>query len=244
MRSVDEIHHDLDLWGFGQIGDHGAISTIIGTVEVKTVVMTWIVMILVALFTFCATRKMRVNNPSKLQVTIEELFLFIRGLVYDNIDYRKGAGLVCFVFALFTFLLFSNLWGLVPTMMSPTADLNTTFGMALVVFILVQVIGLRYKKGHYFKHYIEPVPVFLPLTIVEEFSKPITLAFRIYGNIYAGEVLIAVLLGLFSVTTALMGGFIASVVWLAFSIFVGCIQAFIFSMLTIAYTSQQISEEH
>ncbi len=244
MRSVDEIHHDLDLWGFSAMGNHGVWSTPIGDINIKTIVMTWVVMILVALFTVIATRGMKANKPSKLQVTIEEVFMFLRGLVYENIDYKKGAGLICFIFTLFLFLLFSNLWGLIPTMMSPTADLNTTLGMALVVFLMVQVIGLRYKKGKYFKHYIEPMPFFLPLTLVEELSKPITLSFRIYGNIYAGEVLIAVLLGLFSVAAAFMGGFLASVVWLAFSIFVGCIQAFIFTMLTIAYTSQQVSSDH
>ncbi|GBF35641.1 ATP synthase F0 sector subunit a [Desulfocucumis palustris] len=244
MRGLEEVHEDLDFWGFLHLGHHGVVPTPIGDVNVKTLVMTWVIMILAALFTVAATRAMKVNKPGKLQLMVEEMFLFIRGLVYDNIDYRKGAGMVCLLFTLFLFLLFSNLWGLIPTMMSPTADINTTLGMALMVFLLVQVIGLKYKGLSYFKHFLEPVPFFLPLTIIEELSKPITLAFRIYGNIYAGEVLIAVLLGLFSLTVTLMGGFLASVIWLAFSIFVGFIQAFIFTMLTIAYISQQTAEHH
>lgn len=244
MKGLEEVHKELDFWGFLHMGDHGVLPTPIGDVNIKTLVMTWVVMILIALFTVAATRAMKLDRPGKLQLMVEEIFQFLRGLVYENIDYRKGAGLMCLIFTLFIFLLFCNLWGLIPTMMSPTADINTTLGMALMVFLLVQILGLRYKGGKFFKHFIEPVPFFLPLTIVEELSKPITLAFRIYGNIYAGEVLIAVLLGLFVGVLNYLGGFIPSVIWLAFSIFVGFIQAFIFTMLTIAYVSQVVAEHH
>nr|WP_242826084.1 F0F1 ATP synthase subunit A [Desulfurispora thermophila] len=242
--SLEQVHENLDLWGFLEIGHHGVLPTAIGNVNVKTLVMTWIVMGLIILFTVSATRNMRVDRPGKLQLIMEELFQFLRGLVYENIDPKKGAGLMCLILSLFTFLLFSNLWGLVPTMMSPTADVNTTLGMAIMVFLLVQVLGIKYKGAKFFKHFIEPFVFFLPLVIVEELAKPITLAFRLYGNIYAGEVLIAVLLALIGLTATFLGGFIPSVIWLAFSIFVGFIQAFIFTMLTIAYISQVTAEHH
>lgn len=238
--SMEEVHERLNVWNF----PHHPVDLGFGPVNLKTLVMTWIVMLLVAIFTVAATRNMKVDRPGKLQLIVEELFQFLRGLVYENMDPKKGAGLLCLVFSLFIFLLFSNLWGLVPTMMSPTADVNTTLGLALMVFVLIQVMGIRYKGLGFFKHFLQPFPFFLPLTIVEELSKPLTLAFRLYGNIYAGEVLIAVLLGLFSITVDLLGGFIASVVWLGFSIFVGFIQAFIFTMLTIAYISQVVADEH
>lgn len=244
MRGVEEIHEDLDVWGFFDIGHHGLVNTPIGDVNVKTIVMTWVVMILVGVFTVAATRNMKVDRPSKLQLMVEEIFLFLRGLVYENIDYKKGAGLMCLIFTLFIFLLFSNLWGLVPTMMSPTADVNTTLGMALTVFLLVQVLGFRYKGVGFLRHFIQPYVPFLPIVIIEELSKPITLSLRLYGNIFAGEMLIAVLLGLFGLMANLLGGFIASVVWLAFSIFVSCVQAFIFTMLTIAYIGQATAQDH
>lgn len=244
MRGIEEVHKDLDFWGFLHLGHHGVIPTPIGDVDAKTLVMTWVVMILVALFTVSATRGMKVDKPGKLQLMVEELFQFLRGLVYENIDYKKGAGLMCLIFTLFIFLLFSNLWGLIPTMMSPTANVNTTLGMALTVILLVQVLGFRYKGIGFLKHFVQPSVAFLPIVIVEEFSKPITLSLRLYGNIYAGEVLIAVLLGLFSLTATFLGGFVASVIWLAFSIFVGFVQAFIFTMLTIAYIGQATAEHH
>ncbi|MHB8918111.1 MAG: F0F1 ATP synthase subunit A [Desulfocucumaceae bacterium] len=244
MRGIEEVHQELDFWGFLQYGHHGLVHTPIGDVNLKTIVMTWVVMILIGLFTVAATRNMKVDRPGKLQLMVEEIFLFLRGLVYENIDYKKGAGLMCLIFTLFIFLLFSNLWGLVPTMMSPTADVNTTLGMALTVFLLVQVLGFRYKGVGFLKHFAQPSIVFLPIVIIEELSKPITLSLRLYGNIFAGEVLIAVLLGLFGLTIDILGGFSASVVWLAFSIFVGFVQAFIFTMLTIAYIGQATAEHH
>ena len=241
MRGIEEVHKELDLWGFLHLGEHGVLPTPIGDVNIKTIVMTWLVMIIIGVVMSAATRNMKVDRPGKLQLMVEEIFLFLRGLVYENIDYRKGAGLMCLIFTLFIFLLFSNLLGLVPTMMSPTADVNTTLGMALTVFLLVQVLGFRYKGLGFLKHYATPM---FPIVVVEEFSKPITLSLRLYGNIYAGEVLIAVLLGLFGLTVDLLGGFAASVVWLAFSIFVSAVQAFIFTMLTIAYIGQATAESH
>ncbi|WP_347489367.1 F0F1 ATP synthase subunit A [Desulfoscipio sp. XC116] len=234
------VHDNLNVWGF----PHDAVNFGFGAMNLKTLVMTWIVMGLIILFTVAATRNMQLKRPGKIQLMVEEMFQFLRGLAYENLDPKKGASLMCLLFSLFIFLLFSNLWGLIPTMMSPTADVNTTLGMALFVFILVQVLGLYYRKLGYFKHFFEPFVFFLPIVLVEELSKPLTLAFRLYGNIYAGEVLIAVLLGLVPLTATIFGGFLASVVWLSFSIFVGFIQAFIFTMLTIAYVSQVTAEHH
>jgi len=234
------VHENLNVWGF----PHEAVNLGFASVNLKTLIMTWIVMGLIIIFTVAATRNMQLKRPSKLQIMVEEMFLFLRGLAYENLDPKKGASLLCLIFSIFIFLLFSNLWGLIPTMMSPTADVNTTLGMALFVFILVQVLGLYYRKGGYFKHFFEPFVFFLPITLIEELSKPLTLAFRLYGNIYAGEVLIAVLLGLIPLTATIFGGFLASVVWYSFSIFVSAIQAFIFTMLTIAYISQVTAEHH
>ncbi|NTW05143.1 MAG: F0F1 ATP synthase subunit A [Peptococcaceae bacterium] len=244
MRGLEEVEKDLDFWGFMSYGHHGVVHTPIGDVNIKTLIMTWLVMALIALVTFVATRKMKVDKPGTMQVIIEEIFTALRGLVYENIDYRKGAGLVLLIFTLFIFLLFSNLLGLIPTMMSPTADINTTLGLALTVFILVHILGLRFQGKKYFKHYFEPYPVFLPLHLIEELSKPLTLSFRLYGNIYAGEVLVAVLLGMMTLIVNMLGGFVFTVVWLSFSIFVSCIQALIFTMLTIAYISQKVAEDH
>jgi F-type H+-transporting ATPase subunit a len=243
VKSIEQIHEELNIWHF----PHHPWEVTIGNMHLafnpKTLIMTWIVMIIIAVFWVWATRNMEMKKPSKKQLLAEEIFNFLRGLVNENLDPHKGASIMTLIFALFIFLLFSNLWGLVPTMMSPTADLNTTAGLAVMVFILVQILGFRYRGGGYVKYYLHPYPFFLPLTVVEELAKPVTLAFRLYGNIFAGEVLMAVLLSLIGLKTFYFLGFLPHVIWLAFSIFVGCIQAFIFTMLTIAYTARAVAEE-
>ncbi|MNC13263.1 ATP synthase subunit a [compost metagenome] len=130
---------------------------------------------------------------------------------------------------------------------SPTADASVSMGLAGLIFVMVHFLGITRNTKGYFKHYLQPFPVFLPINLIEQFSKLLTHGMRLFGNIFAGEVLIAQLVKLGS-TGAI--GFIASIpllmVWQGFSIFVGSIQAFVFVMLTFLYISQAIDthEEH
>lgn len=245
MLTLHEVEERLNIWGWGP---NGSWELTIGNMQLhfnpKTMIMTWVVMILVAVFGVAATRNMSIRRPRGAQNVLEMIFEFIRGLVNDNMDPKKGTHVLSVVVTYFIFILFSNLIGLVPTLGSPTADYNTTFALALCTFFLIYYFGIRFKGLGYFKHYVKPFVFFLPITIIEDLSKPITLAFRLYGNIYAGEVLIIVLLGLIAGWGHFLGGFVASVIWLAFSIFVGFIQAFIFTMLSIAYISTAVAEEH
>lgn len=244
MMSLHEVEEKLNVWGW----PHHPWEVTLGNTHLafnpKTMIMTWITMILVALFAMAATRSMSLRKPKGAQNVLEMIWEGIRGLVNDNMDPKKGAALLSIVVTYFIFILFSNLIGLVPTLSSPTADYNTTLALALCTFALIFFFGIKYKGLSYFKHYLQPYVFFLPITIIEDFSKPITLTFRLYGNIYGGEVLMAVLLGLLGGWIHVFGGFIASVVWLAFSIFVGFIQAFIFTMLSIAYVSQAVADHH
>jgi len=119
---------------------------------------------------------------------------------------------------------------------SPTADVNVTLAMSLFIIILTHIFGLKYNGAKsYLKHYVDPHWLFLPLHIIDEFAKTLTLGFRLYGNIFAGEVLIGVIL--------LMGfwGLPALLVWQGFSIFVGAIQSYVFTILSMVYMSQKIS---
>ncbi|GAC41427.1 F0F1 ATP synthase subunit A [Paenibacillus popilliae] len=122
---------------------------------------------------------------------------------------------------------------------SPTADISVTFGLAFMVFVIVTFLGLKKNRKHYLKHYLEPFPIFFPLNIVENLAKPVALAIRLYANIFAGEILIATLIrtGVFGIP------FLAA--WQGFSIFIGALQAFIFTMLTMVYIAQaSVHEEH
>lgn len=120
---------------------------------------------------------------------------------------------------------------------SPTADASVTLALALIVIFMVHFLGIRDNTRAYFKHYVEPNPLFLPIHLIEQLTSFLTLGLRLYGNIFAGEVLIAVLVG--------MGvfGIPGLIVWQGFSIFVGAIQAFVFVMLTMVYLGQKL-EHH
>ena len=120
---------------------------------------------------------------------------------------------------------------------SPTADAAVTMGLAFMVIVMTHYLGLVKNTRHYLHHYVEPSPVFFPLNVIKEFSKLLTLGLRLFGNIYAGEVLISVIL------MAGVVGILPLIVWQGFSIFVGAIQSFVFTILTMVYISQTI-ESH
>ncbi|MBD2863584.1 F0F1 ATP synthase subunit A [Paenibacillus oceani] len=122
---------------------------------------------------------------------------------------------------------------------SPTADLGVTFGLALVVFVIVHYLGLTRNRKHYLKHYFHPYWFFLPLNIIETIAKPATLGMRLFANIFAGEILIS------TIIKAGFYGIPLLVVWQGFSVFIGAIQAFLFTILTMVYIAQAaVHEEH
>ena len=203
----------------------------------ETLVMTWITMAIVILIAILATRNLKMV-PSGWQNVVE---MVITGL-HSQIDVtmgNRGRMLAPLIITLFLFLLISNWLGLIPQMASPTNDLNTTLGLALLIIVMVHCLGLYFKGGHYIAHFFQPVPVFVIINAIEEVAKPITLAFRLFGNILAGEILIIILLKLMPIWMP-----IPSVIWLAFSIFIGGVQAFIFTMLSMAYLSNAVKDEH
>jgi F-type H+-transporting ATPase subunit a len=137
---------------------------------------------------------------------------------------------------LFTFLLVANWQGLVPGFTSPTNDLNTTLGLALMVVLLVHILGVQNHGLAHFKHFFEPHWLFIIINLVEEIAKPVTLSFRLFGNILAGEILIIIL--------GILVPYVIPSLWLTFSVVVGIIQAFIFTMLSISYLSGALKEGH
>lgn len=237
---LHQVEMQLNYWGIPLFTDYDKYWNIMGlSISPRTMIMTWIAMALVLLFAWACTKNLNVRSPGKGQATFEMLWDFLGGQVYGNLGQKLGNAMLPIIVTFFIYIAFSNLLGLVPTLSSPTADKNTTFGLALIVVLLIHYHGIKANGvGGHVGHYFKPFKPFVILHLIEEVARPVTLAFRLYGNIFAGEVLIAVLLGLLSIGSYVFGGFIPSVIWLAFSTFVGFVQAFVFSMLTIAYVSQ------
>ena len=225
--------------GGHEIGGHKVAHLLGYAFNMDTLYMTWLVMAIVIVIALLAVRRLE-TVPRGWQNAFEMAIEAIGGQVDATIgpNSKKVAPLLI---TLFIFLLVSNWLGLVPGFTSPTNDLNTTLGLALMIIGFVHVLGLAHKgfKAH-FGHFFQPHPLFLPINIVEELARPITLSFRLFGNIMAGEILIILIAALPLYYLEPVWG----TVWLAFSTVVGIIQAFIFTMLSTSYLSNSLKDEH
>jgi len=194
-------------------------------------------------------RTLRSGQPNRMQMLFELLLGYVRSLVRDTVGDDAPAGVAPLAATLGFFILVANWLDFFPLQQPvepANADLNMTVAMAVVVFILSQAYSIRVRGvGGYLRHYLRPP--FPPLTVIEEFVKPVTLSLRLFGNIFAGVVMVYLLGLLFGglfggsvVGTALSPlALIAMTVWKLFDVlFIGAIQAFIFMLLTIVYFGQ------
>lgn len=221
--------------GAHAIGSHKLLEFAGITLHIDTLYMTWIAMGIIIVISIVATRRIKLiptGWQNMLEIVIEALMEQLEATVGP-----KGKKLAPLIITLFLFLLVSNWLGLVPGFTSPTNDINTALGLALMVIILVHILGaVNQGLFPYIKHFFKPHFVFLPINIIEEVSKPITLSFRLFGNILAGEILIIVL--------GMLVPYVIPTAWLAFSVFVGLVQALVFTILTLAYLGNSFKEEN
>ncbi len=224
--------------GGHEIGGH-KLGYIFGyAVHMDTLYMTWLTMAIVIAVAFVATRRLTLI-PSGWQNFLEMVVTALLDQIEGTMG-PKGKKLAPLVITLFLFLLIANWLGLVPGFTSPTNDINTTLGLALMVVALVQILGMIHKGPvAYIKHFFQPFIPFVIINIIEELSKPITLAFRLFGNILAGEILIIILGILVPMWIP-----IPNIIWLGFSVFVGVVQAFIFTMLSMSYLANSLDDHH
>lgn len=203
--------------------------------NVETIIMTWIVMAVLIIFGFLATRKIGLL-PNPFQVVGELLISVFMGLVKDALGEdmsKKYFPLIC---TLFLFLILSNWLGIIPELSEPTKDLNTPLSLGIIGFIIAHYCGIK-SKGikAYIKGYMDPVFFMAPLNIIGEMSKVISISFRLYGNIMGGAIIILVVSHL--VYSLILPPFLNCF----FGLFVGTIQAFVFTMLTLVYISVQVN---
>jgi len=226
------------------------------TVHADTVVITWIGMaiVLAAVALLAATHP--VTKLSKRYSFMELLVTGIGGQV-ETILGSNGLPFVPFIISLFMFIFVLNEIGLFPFVgKSPTADINTTAALAIFVIVLIQIIGIARKGIGYFKPLGLGIPM-LPIMLIDELARPVTLAMRLFGNIFAGEVLLVVVgaiivagvaipFHLFGVTFAFNVSKLANaapVLIYGFNLIIGLIQAVVFTLLTTAYLITPLSDE-
>lgn len=215
-------------------GTH-AVQQLLGMqVNMDTIFTTWLTALIVFLVVFAASRGKELV-PTGVQNCVE---ILVEGLLSQ---FEKNVGpkyrqVVPALLTLFLFILTANQLGLLPTehlTASPTSDINTTLGLALAVTLLIHVLFIANQGvGKWIKHFFEPFPVFVFINLVEEISRPVTLAMRLFGNILAGEILLELLYALCP--------WLIPIIWIAFSVFVGCVQAYIFTTLSSVYLKHSL----
>lgn len=197
-------------------------------INMQTMYMTWITMAVVFVLFFVASRNPKLV-PSGLQNVMEFFVDFLNGLMEGTLGIKGRKYMAPFIITLFMFIFISNEIGMLPQVgvhwTSPTNDVNTCFGLSLTVALGAHVVGMCQKGFSHYKHYISPSPAFLPLHLLDEIVKPLTMALRLFGNILAGEILLIVLYQL--------SPWIMPELWVMFSLFIGFLQAFIFTMLAL-----------
>ncbi len=195
-----------------------------------TVFFTWIVMALLTAVSMLITRDLRADvPPDRWRTTLEVIVLGIQSQI-EEVARGPSRYLLYYAGTLFLFVAVSNLLLVVPGFTPPTASLSTTTALALSVLIAVPLFGVTSRGlGGYLKTYIEPSVIMLPFNIISEFSRGISLAIRLYGNIMSGAVIAAILLT--------VAPFFFPVVMDVLGLLTGMIQAYIFAILATVYIS-------
>ncbi|GGA64313.1 F0F1 ATP synthase subunit A [Ornithinibacillus halotolerans] len=239
--------------------DHGApiVHDVFGIswldFNLSNILMITVTSLIVFILSVLGARKLQMK-PTGAQNVMEWILDFVKGIVNDTMDWKTGKLFLPLALTLFSYILVGNMLGVMTNGIydhnvwwkSPTADPALTLTLAAMVIVLSHFYGIKLRGGkEYIKDYFRPLPFLFPIKIIEEFANTLTLGLRLFGNLYAGEVLLALLVGLVSGSFfGLIGGAIPFLAWQGFSVFIGGIQAFIFTMLSMVYISHKVSEEH
>lgn len=198
----------------------------------QTVIVTWFIMLLLIIFAVIARKKMN-SVPKGMQNFVEMLVDAIYNLTKQTMGNHR-VEFAPYVGTLLLFIGISNIAGLFG-LRPPTSDLNTTFALAIMTFCLTHYFGVKNQGlGTYLKGFLEPFPLLLPMNIIGELANPISLSFRLFGNILGGLIIMNLLYGALG-----MWGIIPvpAVLHMYFDVFAGLLQSFIFTMLTMVFIS-------
>lgn len=252
--------HTLDLSPFGKIAlPHFAPIHFAGlTIDMsptKHVVMLWLVgVILFVIMKMAASSYKKSLIPGKFASALELLIIFVRDEIVIAAVGEKGRRLLPYFLTLFFFILFSNLFGMVPYASTPTGNINVTASLAIIAFFVIQISGIiQYGIGGYFKGLVPPgIPAFvIPVMVIVEvlglFTKPFALCVRLFANMIAGHIVIFSLIGLIFI----FGTIFIAPISVGFALFidllellVATIQAYIFTMLTALFVGMAVHQEH
>jgi F-type H+-transporting ATPase subunit a len=199
---------------------------------------TWFVMAMLALFSFLSTRRMNIL-PGRFQNVMEVIIGGFDSLLTDTMGH-EGRKFFPLIATLGLYILTSNLLGLIPGFESPTANLNTTVSMAVVVFVMTHIVGVKVHGVKYLKQFMGPVwwltPLMMPIEIISHLSRPLSLSVRLFGNIMGEDIVLAVVL--------LLVPLLVPLPVFVLMIFTSCIQTLVFMLLAMMYIAGAMEEAH
>lgn len=237
------MEHGAPLWEFMGL-----------TFNLANVLMITVASLIVFIIALISTRRLAMK-PTGMQNFFEWIMDFVKGIIKSNMDWKTGGAFHVLGITIIMYIFVSNMLGLPFSVVikgnlwwkSPTADPTVALTLAVMIVGLTHFYGVRQKGfGGYLKGFKEPFAFMVPFKIIEEFSNTLTLGLRLYGNIYAGEILLSLLAGTLAASGVggWFGAIIPTLAWQGFSVFVGSIQAFIFTMLTMVYMAHKVSHDH
>ena len=219
------MHHDIILPIFG--------------LQVHTALMIYIIIGL-AIFSFLMAKRLKMV-PGQTQSIIELVVDAFTGLIDQSMG-PKGRRYFPFIMTFAVFIFFANVLGMIPGLLPPTANLNTTVALALIVFFATHIIGVKEHGLKYLKHFVGPVwwlaPLMIPIEIIGHIARPVSLSLRLFGNMMGHEQIVTVLLILMPAAYPLLA------LSTALGVLVIFIQSFIFALLSMMYLGGALEEAH
>lgn len=202
------------------------------------VTYAWLCMAILIVVAVLISRKLTLV-PGRLQNFMEVITNEIERMIRETMG-PKGLAYFPLIVSLAMFLLVSNLIALVPGCAPPTANLNTNLALALVVFAMTHIIGLKEHGMKYVKHFIGPIwwltPIVLPIEIIGHLARPVSLSLRLFGNMYGHEIVLMIFFGLVPI--------LVPIPMMVMGILVALIQTFVFTLLTMIYIAGALEEAH
>lgn len=206
--------------------------------SMRVVLYTWLVMLILIPVAFLASRSIKLV-PTGVQNFMESVITGIEGLIEETMG-PKGKTYFPLIATLALFILVSNLIALVPGFYPPTANLNTNAALALTVFAMTHIIGVKEHGAAYLKHFMGPIwwlaPLIFVIEIIGHLARPLSLSLRLFGNMYGHEIVLMIFLGLVPL--------LLPVPMMVMGVLVAFIQTFVFTLLAMIYIAGALEEAH
>ena len=237
IHAADDSQVDFFIHGYKKLSFFGQ------PVYLTTTHISMLIIILgILIFAICANRAIRKADPNEVPGpflnAIELIVEMLDKMVAGSMGKKKALRFRNYVSALFLFILVCNLSGLLG-LRAPTADFGVTFPLAVITWFMIQINGFRYQKFGKIKGLFEPIFLFFPMNLISEFSTPVSMSLRLFGNILSGTVMMGLIYGLLPkfltwVWPAALHAYL--------DVFSGCIQAYVFCMLTMCFVADAIGD--